>query len=192
MAKTVDRRSADTAETNPAWKLQDAHETYGVKNWGKGYFSINKLGHVTVHPEKTADRAFDLKDLVDQLQNRGIQLPILLRFSDILNHRIGEIAGAFEKARDEFGYTGQYACVYPIKVNQQRHVVEEVLNFGKPYGFGLEAGSKPELLAVLALTNGTAETPIICNGFKDDEFVKMVVLARKLGKNIMPVVEKFS
>jgi arginine decarboxylase len=115
----------------------------------------------------------------------------LLRFTDILRHRIGEIAAAFEKSRADFGYTGKYHCVYPIKVNQQRHVVEEVLNFGKDYGFGLEAGSKPELLAVLALTNGI-ETPIICNGFKDDEFIKMVVLARKIGKNIIPVVEKFT
>ena len=192
MAKTVDRRSADSSDVGQSWKLHDALETYGIRNWGKGYFNINKAGHITVHPEKTADRSFDLKDLVDNLQHRGIQLPILLRFSDILKHRIGEIAGAFEKARTEYGYSGKYACVYPIKVNQQRHVVEEVLAFGKPHGFGLEAGSKPELLAVLALTNGTAETPIICNGFKDDEFIKMVVLARKIGKNIMPVIEKFT
>jgi arginine decarboxylase len=191
MGKTLDRRTAETDMTT-SWRLHDAIETYGVKNWGKGYFGINKLGHVTVHPDKDPDRSVDLKELVDQLQNRGIQLPILLRFTDILKHRVGEIAGAFGKAIDEYGYTGKYACVYPIKVNQQRHVVEEVLNFGKPYGFGLEAGSKPELLAVLALTNGTAETPIICNGFKDDEFIKMVVLARKIGKNILPVVEKFS
>jgi arginine decarboxylase len=191
MGKTLDRRSADT-DMGHGWRLHDAVETYGIKNWGKGYFGINKLGHVTVHPDKTPDRSVDLKELVDQLQHRGIQLPILLRFTDILQHRIGEIAGAFAKAIDEAEYTGTYACVYPIKVNQQRHVVEEILNFGKKYGFGLEAGSKPELLAVLALTNGTAETPIICNGFKDDEFIKMVVLARKIGKNIMPVVEKFT
>src|SRR6185503_11691782 len=138
------------------------------------------------------EKGIDLKDLVDQLLTRGIQPPLLIRFTDILRHRIGEIAEAFEKSRSEFGYTGAYHCVYPIKVNQQRHVVEEVLEFGKQYGFGLEAGSKPELLAVLALTNGTGETPIICNGFKDDEFIKMVVLARKIGKNIIPVVEKFT
>lgn len=191
MGKALDRRSADS-DVGTSWRLQDAVETYGIRTWGKGYFGINKLGHVTVHPDKSPDRSVDLKELVDQLQNRGIQLPILLRFTDILQHRVGEIAGAFGKAIDEYGYQGKYSCVYPIKVNQQRHVVEEVLNFGKPYGFGLEAGSKPELLAVLALTNGTAETPIICNGFKDDEFIKMVVLARKIGKNIMPVVEKFT
>jgi arginine decarboxylase len=190
MAKTLDRRTADASD--PAWKLHDAFETYGVKNWGKGYFGINKLGHVTVHPDKNPDRAIDLKELVDQLRTRGIQPPMLLRFTDILEHRIGEIAAAFKKSTDEYGYAGNYHCVYPIKVNQQRHVVEEVLHFGKPYGFGVEAGSKPELLAVLALTNGTGDTPIVCNGFKDDEFIKMVVLARKIGKNTIPVVEKFT
>ncbi len=191
MAK-LDRKSMDSAEVGQSWKLHDALETYGIRNWSKGYFGINKLGHVVVHPDKNSERSVDLKDLIDQLQNRGIQLPILLRFSGILDHRIGEIAGAFDKSIAEYGYQGKYCCVYPIKVNQQRHVVEEVLKFGKPFGFGLEAGSKPELIAVLAVTSGTDETPIICNGFKDDEFVKMVVLARKIGKNVMPVIEKFS
>ena len=192
MGKTLDRRSADSSDIAPAWKLHDAFETYGVKNWGKGYFGINKLGHLTVHPDKDPDRSIDLKELVDQLRSRDIQPPMLLRFTDILKHRIEEIAGAFGKAMEEYDYSGGYSCVYPIKVNQQRHVVEEVLHFGKPHGFGIEAGSKPELLAVLALTNGTGNTPIICNGFKDDEFIKMVVLARKIGKNIIPVVEKFT
>jgi arginine decarboxylase len=173
------------------WKTQDAAETYGIRHWGKGYFGINKAGHVTVHPYKRPDQAVDLKELVDQLQTRGIQLPILLRFTDILRHRVGEIHDAFKNAIQEFGYQGSYCCVYPIKVNQQRHVVEEILDFGKPFNFGLEAGSKPELLAVLAQTNGL-DTPIICNGFKDDEFIKMTVLARKIGKQIIPVVEKFT
>jgi arginine decarboxylase len=173
------------------WKIQDSLETYGVRTWGKGYFSINKAGHVTVHPTKRSDQSIDLKELVDQLQERGIQLPILLRFTDILRHRVGEIHDAFKTAIKEFDYQGSYCCVYPIKVNQQRHVVEEILDFGKPFHFGLEAGSKPELLAVLALTNGL-ETPIICNGFKDDEFIKMTVLARKIGKNVIPVIEKFT
>jgi len=194
MGKLLERRSnaPDTGDVGGTWSVQDAVETYGIRNWGKGYFGVNEKGHVIVHPNKSPDQAVDLKDLIDQLQNRGIQLPILLRFNDILKHRIGEIADAFKKSIEEFGYTGGYSCVYPIKVNQQRHVVEEVLAHGKPHGFGLEAGSKPELLAVLAVTNGGDDTPIICNGFKDDEFIKMVVLARKLGKNIIPVVEKFS
>src|SRR2546421_1411040 len=173
------------------WKTQDATETYGVRHWGKGYFGINPAGHVTIHPDKRPDRAIDLKGLVDQLQARGIQLPILLRFTDILRHRVGEIHDAFRTAIKEFDYQGEYCCVYPIKVNQQRHVVEEILDFGKPFNFGIEAGSKPELLAVLALTNGM-DTPIICNGFKDDEFIQMAMLARKIGKQIIPVVEKFT
>jgi arginine decarboxylase len=190
MAKTAERRTTTDPELSP-WKLHDAFETYGIRNWGKGYFSINKAGHVTVHPSKRTDQAIDLKQLVDQIQARGIQLPLLLRFTDILRHRVGEIADAFKTASKEYDYQGGYCCVYPIKVNQSRHVVEEILDFGKPFNFGLEAGSKPELLAVLALTNGL-DTPIICNGFKDDEFIKMVILARKLGKSIIPVVEKFT
>jgi arginine decarboxylase len=173
------------------WKIQDSLDVYEVNHWGKGYFSINDKGHVTVLPDKRPEHAIDLKQLIDQLQDRGIQLPILLRFTDILRHRVGEIHEAFKTAINEYNYAGKYVCVYPIKVNQQRHVVEEILDFGRPFGFGLEAGSKPELLAVLALTNG-GETPIICNGFKDDEFIKMTILARKMGKLIIPVVEKFS
>jgi len=173
------------------WKIHDAADTYGVRRWGKGYFGVNKIGHVTVHPDKRPDHSIDLKELIDQLQARGIQLPILLRFTDILRHRVGEIAEAFGLSMKEFSYQGNYCCVYPIKVNQQRHVVEEILDFGRPFNFGLEAGSKPELLAVLALTNGF-DTPIICNGFKDDEFIRMSMLARKIGKQIIPVVEKFS
>ena len=174
------------------WKIQDAVETYGIRHWSKGYFGINSRGHVTVHPTKAEKPSVDLKDLVDQLQARGIQLPILLRFTDILRHRVGEIHQAFQQAMAEYSYQGGYCCVYPIKVNQQRHVVEEILDFGKPFNFGLEAGSKPELLAVMALTNGNGETPIICNGFKDDEFIHLCMLARKLGKRVIPVVEKFT
>src|SRR5438105_8045160 len=182
------------------WKTQDALETYGVRHWGKGYFHINKLGHVTVHPNKNPAQAIDLKELVDQLQTRGIQLPILLRFTDILRHRVGEVHDAFDNAIKEYAYQGAYCCVYPIKVNQQRQVVEEILEFGKQFNYGLEAGSKPELLAVLALTNGgpfkreaangdreePLGTPIICNGFKDDEFIQMAMYARKIGRQIIP------
>ena len=192
MGKLQERRTSDSGDMGRPWSVQDALETYGVHNWGKGYFGVNEKGHVVVYPSKNPEIAVDLKELIDQLQHRGIQLPILLRFTDILQHRIGEIAEAFKKAIEEAAYQGTYSCVYPIKVNQQRHVVEEVLNFGRPHGFGLEAGSKPELLAVLAVTNAADNTPIICNGFKDDEFIKMVVLARKIGKNVIPVVEKFS
>ena len=108
------------------WKIHDAAETYGIRHWSKGYFSINKAGHVTVQPNKRPDQSVDLKELIDQLQARGIQLPILLRFTDILRHRVGEIHEAFKAAIQEFGFQGGYCCVYPIKVNQQRHVVAEL------------------------------------------------------------------
>jgi arginine decarboxylase len=121
---------------------------------------------------------------------RGISLPILIRFGEILQHRLGEMHGAFQSAIAEHGYKSGYCCVYPIKVNQQRQVVEEVFEFGRPYKFGLEAGSKPELLAVLAIADN--QTPIICNGFKDDEYIRMVMLAKKIGRQIIPVVEKYT
>jgi len=190
MGKTQERTSTDP-EALRQWKIIDSIETYGIRNWGKGYFGVNKLGHVSVHPNKLPEESIDLKQLIDELRDRDYQLPMLIRFTDILKHRVGEIATAFQSAITEFQYSGDYCCVYPIKVNQQRHVVEDILQFGRPFNFGLEAGSKPELLAVLAITNGN-DTPIICNGFKDDEFIKMVILAHKLGKNIIPVVEKFT
>ena len=130
------------------------------------------------------------RELIDKLQLRGIALPILIRFGEILQHRLGEMHQAFQSAIAEHNYKGDYCCVYPIKVNQQRQVVEEVFKFGRPYHFGLEAGSKPELLAVLAMADN--ETPIICNGFKDDEYIEMAMLAKKIGRQIIPVVEKYT
>jgi arginine decarboxylase len=172
------------------WTVADANELYEVARWGKSYFSISPSGHMLVHPTKDPQQAIDLKQLVDHLQLRGIDLPILVRFRDILRHRMADIYGAFQSAISQHSYDGRYVCVYPIKVNQQRQVVEEVLDFGRPYGFGLEAGSKPELLAVAALaSNGT---PIICNGFKDAEYIETAMLAHKMGRNIIPVVEKYT
>lgn len=184
---------AAPAPVRPAkpWSVADSVQMYGINSWGRGYFSINDLGHVVVHPTKDPKVAVDLKTLVDELRERDIQLPVLLRFTDILKHRVAELHDAFEQAIRENDYKGDYRCVYPIKVNQQRHVVQEILDFGQPYGFGLEAGSKPELLAVMAMVTDD-QTPIICNGFKDDEFIEAVILATKIGKNIIPVVEKFS
>jgi arginine decarboxylase len=173
-----------------AWSVHDASELYEVPRWGHGYFSVNAAGHVQVHPTKDPGRAIDLKELVDRLQLRGISLPVLVRFSDILEHRLGEIHAAFQAAIAQQQYQGGYCCVYPIKVNQQRQVVEEVLELGRPYRFGLEAGSKPELLAVVALADN--ETPIICNGFKDAEYIETAMLAQKIGRNIIPVVEKYT
>ena len=161
-----------------------------MDRWGKGYFSISNDGHVLVHPTKDPARAIDLKQLTDHLQLRGIGLPVLIRFRDILRHRLGDIHNAFKTAINQHQYEGRYICVYPIKVNQQRQVVEEVLEFGREYGFGLEAGSKPELLAVMAQAHN--DTPIICNGFKDAEYIEMAMLAQKIGRNIIPVVEKYT
>jgi arginine decarboxylase len=172
------------------WSSADAAELYEVSRWGNGYFSVGPTGHLLVHPDKNPTKSIDLKALVDRLQVRGIDLPILLRFAEILQHRLGEIHGAFSAAMKDGGYRGDYCCVYPVKVNQQRQVVEEVLQYGKPYRFGLEAGSKPELLAVIALADN--ETPIICNGFKDAEFIETAMLAQKIGRHIIPVVERFS
>src|SRR5215218_6341910 len=187
-------RSATALDSNGsttrAWTVHDANELYEVARWGNGYFSVSDAGHMQVHPTKDPARAIDLKELVDRLQLRGISLPVLVRFTDILKHRLGDIHTAFSTAITQHQYQGGYSCVYPIKVNQQRQVVEEVHRFGKPYHFGLEAGSKPELLAVVAIADNT--TPIICNGFKDAEFIETAMLALKIGRNIIPVVEKYT
>src|SRR5689334_4605030 len=181
--------TANTSSTT-GWTVHDASELYEVPRWSNGYFSVNAEGHVQIHPTKEPSRGIDLKELVDRLQLRGISLPVLIRFTDILKHRLGEIYSAFQAATAQNQYQGQYCCVYPIKVNQQRQVVEEVLDFGRAYKFGLEAGSKPELLAVVAVADN--DTPIICNGFKDAEFIETAMLALKIGRNIIPVVEKYT
>lgn len=192
MTRTSTRRPGDAMRSDPTrrWTLDDAREIYNIRAWGKGYFDINDAGNVVVQPTKDPKRSIDLKQLIDDLGERGLYPPILLRFTDILHHRMAEIAGAFSKAIKENEYGGKYCGVYPIKVNQARHVVEEICRFGQDHGMGLEAGSKPELLAVLAVAPDDAL--IICNGFKDDEFIEMVVLAQKLGKRVIPVIEKFS
>jgi arginine decarboxylase len=172
------------------WTIADAGDLYDVASWSKGYFSAGPNGHLWVHPSKEPARGVDLKELVDTLVLRGISLPILIRFAEILRHRLKEIHDAFESAINEHGYKGGYSCVYPIKVNQQRQVVEEIFQYGRQFNFGLEAGSKPELLAVLAVANN--ETPIVCNGFKDDEYIEMVMLATKIGRQITTVVEKYT
>ncbi len=173
------------------WTVAEAMETYNIPHWGKGYFNVNESGHLEVCPTKDRSRAIDLKALMDALTVRDIHAPVLLRFTDLLRHRLGVIAGTFQQAIAENHYKGDYRCVYPIKVNQQRRVVEEICAFGSEHGFGLEAGSKPELLAALPLVT-RPDVPIICNGFKDDEFIEMVILAQKIGKLVIPVVEKYS
>src|SRR4051812_4662348 len=183
-------RARSAHDVGDSWTCADATELYEISRWGQGYFAIGDNGQVKIHPTKEPGRSIDLKQLVDDLQLRGIHLPTLIRFRDILQHRLKDIAEAFQRAMAQHEYAGRYICVYPIKVNQQRQVVEEVLDFGRQYGFGLEAGSKPELLAVAALADN--DTPIVCNGFKDAEFIEMAMLAQKIGRNIIPVVEKYT
>lgn len=174
-----------------AWTPADSTALYRVDDWGQGLFRINDQGHLAVCPTGPEGPQVDLKQLTDDLERRDLSTPLLIRFTDILRHRLDAIAGAFTRAIADHGYQGQYQAVYPIKVNQQRHVVEEMLEHGQPHRFGLEAGSKPELLAVMAMVDDP-DTPIICNGFKDASFIEAVILATKLGKNIIPVIEKFS
>ncbi len=190
MARTK-HNLADHADSIRTWRVQDAVELYGIDRWGAGYFKVNGKGNVEIRPSGQDGPQIDLKELVDELLRRGIELPMLIRFSDILRDRIARLHGAFHKAITEYGYTGHYMGAYPIKVNQQRHVVEEIVRYGQDFQFGLEAGSKPELLAVLALQSNP-DAPIICNGYKDTEFIEMVLLASKLGRRIIPVVEKYS
>lgn len=180
-----------STEARRAWTIQQSSELYNIENWGSDFFSINQKGNVQVHPYGRENANLDLEELVQELEARGIQLPILIRFSDILKQRVLQLNESFRSAIAETGYNGTYMGVYPIKVNQQRHVVEEIVKFGLPYHYGLEAGSKPELFAVLAVLDDP-EALIICNGYKDEEFLEMVVLATKMGKKIIPVIEKYS
>jgi arginine decarboxylase len=173
------------------WGIEDSLELYNVRAWGKGYFSVNDTGHVVVRPDGTEQREIDLYEVVEGLEARDLTTPVVVRFSDILAHRLKRLHEAFAQAIAENDYQNRYAAVFPIKVNQQRLVVEEVYRYGKEYGFGLEVGSKPELLAVMAMTENAPERLIVCNGFKDDSYIEAVTLATKLGRTIIPVVENF-
>lgn len=172
------------------WSVQDSLDLYNVRQWGAGFFGVNDRGHVVVSSRGAEGPTIDMKELVDELLQRGIDMPILLRFSDILRARIEQLCEAFKKSFEENGYTGQYMGVYPIKVNQQRHIVEEIVQYGAPYNYGLEAGSKPELLAVLAMLE-SASPLVICNGYKDFEYIDMALWATKLGRTVILVVEEF-
>ncbi|QGJ68975.1 Biosynthetic arginine decarboxylase [Planctomycetales bacterium 10988] len=170
--------------------LEQNRQIYDLPRWGKDYFAINEEGHLVVCPEGNPDRQIDLYQLIKRLEDRHLQTPILLRFQGILEHRLNSITQAFSQAIEEFDYQQPYRCIYPIKVNQQRQVVEEIVELSKSTPLGLEAGSKPELIAVLA--SADANTPIFCNGFKDQEFIEMALLAQKMGRSIFPIIEKAS
>ncbi len=170
------------------WRIEDSEELYNIKGWGVNFFGINDKGHVYVEPKKNGVR-IDLKEVVDHLETRHVSAPMLLRFPDILDSRIQKTDACFRKAGKEYDYQGEHFIIYPVKVNQMRPVVEEIISHGKRYNLGLEAGSKPELHAVLA-TNMDSDSLIICNGHKDQNFIEMALLAQKMGKRIYLVVEK--
>ncbi|MBQ7554803.1 MAG: biosynthetic arginine decarboxylase [Bacteroidaceae bacterium] len=172
------------------WRIEDSEELYNIKGWGASYFGINGKGHVVVTPLKDGVEV-DLRELVDELSLRDVTAPMLVRFPDILDNRIEKISHCFKRAAEEYNYKAQNFIIYPIKVNQMRPVVEEVVSHGKKYNLGLEAGSKPELHAVIA-TNMDSDSLIICNGYKDESYIELALLAQKMGKRIFLVVEKMN
>ena len=174
------------------WTVDDAADVYNLRGWGKGFFEVGKNGNVLVRPTRTPGHEVDLFEIVKGLRERGLRTPVLLHFSDLLHRRLQDLHEAFDTAIRENGYKGKYNAVYPIKVNQQRRVVQEIREYGEQYGFGLEVGSKPELLAVMGLTSDSADRLIICNGFKEDRYIEFVTLAAKLGRNIIPVIENLT
>ena len=171
------------------WNIDSARNLYNIQRWGAKYFDINDAGHVVAKPLQDAGATVDLTDVIEEARGRGLKFPLLIRFQDILRHRVEAINKAFQNSIAEFNYQGKYRGVFPIKVNQLREVVEEILDAGKPFNFGLEVGSKPELFAGLALQNQLGGL-VICNGYKDAEFIKMALLGIKLGKKVIMVVEK--
>ncbi len=172
------------------WRIEDSAELYNIAGWGINYFSINDKGNVVVTPRKDGVQ-IDLRELVDELQLRDVSSPMLIRFPDILDNRIEKMWSCFKVAAEEYGYQGQNFIIYPIKVNQMRPVVEEIVSHGRKFNIGLEAGSKPELHAVIAI-NTESDSLIICNGYKDEDYIELAMLAQKMGKRIFIVVEKLN
>lgn len=177
--------------TMKTWSVSDSLKQYNIENWGDQYFSINPSGNMTVHPKRGEGPGIDLMSVVEEIKEQNMGMPVLIRFQDIIRHRVIALNEAFSKAIQEFNYQGRYRGVYPIKVNQMREVVEEIVDAGKPYDYGLEAGSKAELIAVMA-ANLSPEALIICNGYKDYYFIKTALMGVKLGKKVIIVVEKLS
>ena len=172
------------------WRIEDSEELYNITGWGTSYFSINDAGHVVVTPRRDGVTV-DLEELVDELQLRDVASPMLLRFPDILDNRIEKMSSCFKQAAEEYGYKAENFIIYPIKVNQMRPVVEEIISHGKKFNLGLEAGSKPELHAVIAV-NTDSDSLIVCNGYKDESYIELALLAQKMGKRIFLVVEKMN
>src|SRR6266536_3302327 len=180
---------SNSTDANGAWSIQQARNLYSIHLWGAKYFDINDAGRVIAKPLGDSGASVDLTDVIEEAKARGLKFPVLIRFQDILRNRVEAINLAFRNAITEFNYQGRYRGVFPIKVNQLREVVEEILDAGKPFEFGLEVGSKPELFAGLALQNQQGSL-IICNGYKDAIFIRMALMGIKLGKRVIMVVEK--
>src|SRR4051795_3933750 len=186
-------RSAADAVSNKRmkneWDVEAAISTYNVDGWGTGYFTVNGAGNVEVRPLQEKGGAIDILDVVNEARERGLGFPLVIRFQDLLRHRVQAVNCAFQNAMTEFGYKNHYRGVFPIKVNQLREVIEEIVEAGEEFHFGLEAGSKPELVAALAM-HKDPESLVICNGYKDRAFIRLALLGRKLGKQVILVVEK--
>src|SRR5882762_6105263 len=178
-----------TYQMKNEWDVDAAIGTYNVDGWGGGYFTVNPTGNVMVRPLQENGGTIDILEVVNEARNRGLSFPLVIRFQDLLRHRVESVNIAFQNAITEFGYRGQYRGVFPIKVNQLREVIEEIVDAGQQFHFGLEAGSKPELVAALAM-HKDQESLIICNGYKDRAFIRIALLGRKLGKSVVIVVEK--
>jgi arginine decarboxylase len=188
----AEEKSDATAATPAAtWSVERASQYYSVPAWGAGYFSVNEKGHLCVHPHGQPGPVIDVMDVVDDIRERNLGFPCVVRFQDVLRSRVKAINDAFARGIAEQGYSGRYFGVYPVKVNQMREVIEEILDAGAPYHYGLEAGSKGELLIVLGY-NTDPEAITICNGYKDEEFLRLALLGRKLGRKIVVVIEKLS
>ena len=172
------------------WTIDDSKELYNINGWGTSYFGINDEGNVYVSPCKD-DVKIDLHEVMNELALRDVSSPVLLRFPDILDNRIEKTASCFKRAADEYGYNGENFVIYPIKVNQMQPVVEEIISHGKKFNLGLEAGSKPELHAVIAV-QCQSDSLIICNGYKDQSYIELALLAHKMGKRIFIVIEKLN
>ncbi|HEY0370231.1 MAG TPA: biosynthetic arginine decarboxylase, partial [Chthoniobacterales bacterium] len=184
-------RSAEVIEKPPTkdWDIESAINTYNVDRWGGGYVTINANGNAEMRPLQEGGGSIDILEVVNEARARGLSFPLVIRFQDLLRHRVEAVNRAFQTAMTEFNYRGNYRGVFPIKVNQLREVIEEIVDAGLPFHFGLEAGSKPELVAAIAM-HKDPESLIICNGYKDRAFIRLALLGRKLGKRVVLVVEK--
>src|SRR5438094_1981052 len=175
--------------TKNDWDLEAANATYNIEGWGTGYFSINADGNVVAKPLQENGGSIDILEVVNEARSRGLPFPLVIRFKDLLRHRVESVNRVFQSAIAEFGYKNHFRGVFPIKVNQLREVIEEIVDAGQQFHFGLEAGSKPELVAALAM-HKDPESLIICNGYKDPAFIRIALLGRKLGKSVIIVIEK--